>query len=250
MSLRLLLVEDDRELRGTLREALQVEGYQVLTAASLAEAVAMHAQTQLVREPQTPFDLVLLDLGLPDGDGSELLKKLRQKNAVPVIVLSARETEAAKIRLLDEGADDYLVKPFNIGELLARIRVALRHSGNWTRPAVRHYQYAGVTVDLENHQVARAGSQIHLTPTEFKLLARLVRSTGQVVTHRQLLTDVCACIWASCGPSWKRTPRSRNSCSPNRAWATACWTQRRDRHAQNKKPGRMLGIVNRILMRS
>lgn len=190
MSLRLLLVEDDRELRGTLRAALQVEGYQVSTAASLVEALAMHAQTQLSREAQPPFDLVLLDLGLPDGDGGELLKKLRQKNAMPVIVLSARETEASKIRLLDAGADDYLVKPFNIGELLARIRVALRHNGNWTRPAVRNYEYAEVAIDLEDHRITRAGNQVHLTPTEFKLLARLVRSAGQVVTHRQLLIDV------------------------------------------------------------
>jgi two-component system KDP operon response regulator KdpE len=190
MSLRLLLVEDDRELRATLRGALEVEGYQVLTAASLAEALAMHAQTQLQRETRPPFDLILLDLGLPDGDGSELLKKLRQKNTAPVIVISARATETEKIRLLDEGADDYLVKPFSIGELLARIRVALRHSGNWTRPAVRHYEYADVVIDLAGHSVARAGNQVHLTPTEFKLLARLVRSTGQVVTHRQLLTDV------------------------------------------------------------
>ncbi len=190
MSLRLLLVEDDRDLRTTLREALGVEGYEVLTAASLAEAQAMHAQTQLPRETRPGFDLILLDLGLPDGDGGELLKKLRQKNSVPVIVISAREEEAAKIRLLDDGADDYLVKPFNIGELLARIRVALRHSGNWTLPAVRYYQYADVVIDLAAYTVTRSGAQVHLTPTEFKLLARLVRTAGQVVTHRQLLTDV------------------------------------------------------------
>lgn len=190
MSLRLLLVEDDRELRATLREALLVEGYQVLTAASLAEANTIYGQTQLGESATPAFDLILLDLGLPDGDGSDLLVKLRRKQSTPVIIISAREAEGQKIHLLDEGADDYLVKPFSIGELLARMRVALRHRGNQVRAAVTRYEQGDLIIDLVNHRVSRNHELIRLTPTEFNLLARLVRSAGQVVTHRQLLVDV------------------------------------------------------------
>jgi two-component system, OmpR family, KDP operon response regulator KdpE len=188
MSIRVLLVEDDRELRATLREALLVEGYQVLTAASLVEAKVMLQQA--FESTADMFDVVLLDLGLPDGDGDSLLSLLRRRQSTPVIVISAREAEGQKIRLLDEGADDYLVKPFSIGELLARMRVALRHRGKNISAAITNYNNAGVSIDLKTHQVLREGETVHLTPTEFKLLARLVRSAGQVVTHRQLLVDV------------------------------------------------------------
>jgi len=191
VSLRLLLVEDDRELRAMLRSALLIEGYEVITAASLSEANAIYSQTQLDGETKTPaFDLILLDLGLPDGDGSELLNRLRRRQNTPVIIISAREADGQKIELLDAGADDYLVKPFSIGELLARIRVAMRHRGAHLRPAITHYEYADICIDLANHNVSRRGETIHLTPTEFNLLARLVRSAGQVVNHRQLLVDV------------------------------------------------------------
>lgn len=187
MSINVLLVEDDRELRTTLRDALMLEGYKIITAASLSEgiAIATHAHTS-----NNALDLVLLDLGLPDGDGETLLAQLRKQVTTPVIVISAREQEGQKIRLLDLGADDYLVKPFGIGELLARMRVALRHKGIPFDVAITHYQHAGVCIDLSSHRVERLGEQIHLTPTEFNLLARLVRSAGRVVTHRQLLTDV------------------------------------------------------------
>ena len=144
MTLRVLLVEDDRELRRTLQGALTVEGYQVLTAAS----------------------------------------------ALPVLVISARQADGLKIHLLDAGADDYLVKPFSVGELLARMRVALRHRGTTVRAAVTQYAQGGLQVDLTAQRVLRDGQAVHLTPTEFGLLARLVRSAGQVVTHRQLLADV------------------------------------------------------------
>ena len=181
--MKLLLVEDDRELRATLREALAVEGYEVLTAASLADAMAQlsHAGT---------LDAVLLDLGLPDGDGETLLQALRRERSTPLIVISARQVEGHKIRLLDAGADDYLVKPFGIGELLARLRVALRHRGTVAQPAITLYRRAGLEVDLTAHRVRRDGADVRLTPTEFKLLARLVRQAGQVVTHRRLLADV------------------------------------------------------------
>ncbi len=183
MTLRVLLVEDDRELRATLRDALAVEGYELVTAASLSEGLALLAHAGGV-------DMVLLDLGLPDGDGESLLLQLRRKHNVPVLVISARHSDGQKIRLLDEGADDYLVKPFSIGELLARMRVAARHRGTLLAPAVKRYEQGGLQVDLPAHSVVLHGEPVHLTPTEFKLLARLVRSAGQVVTHRQLLVDV------------------------------------------------------------
>ena len=191
MSLRLLLVEDDRELCATLRSALMLEGYEVITAASLSEASAIYIQTQVDGEYKAQaFDLILLDLGLPDGDGSEFLNRLRRRQNIPVIIISARETDGQKIQLLDAGADDYLVKPFSVGELLARIRVAMRHRGAHLRPAITRYEYADVCIDLVSHKVSKKGEAVHLTPTEFHLLARLVRSAGQVVSHRHLLVDV------------------------------------------------------------
>lgn len=186
MSQRILLIEDDRELRATLKESLSVEGYAVQVSASLADARAVLQHT----DRHTAPELVLLDLGLPDGDGEAFLAELRRLSGTPVIVISAREAEGQKIRLLDQGADDYLVKPFGIGELLARIRVALRHRGQHNQAAVLRYQRGALDIDLAAHRVRRHGQEVHLTPTEFNLLARLVRQTGQVVTHRKLLTDV------------------------------------------------------------
>lgn len=186
MSRRILLVEDDRVLRSSLRESLSIEGYDVRTAASLADARA-----QLLHcPPGEPIDLVLLDLGLPDGDGQTLLMELPRSGKTPVIVISAREAEGQKIHLLDQGADDYLVKPFGIGELLARMRVALRRRGQSSEAALLHYSHGALLVDLKARRVRVAGADVHLTPTEYALLARLVRQAGQVVTHRQLLVDV------------------------------------------------------------
>jgi two-component system, OmpR family, KDP operon response regulator KdpE len=194
MSLTVLLVEDDRELRATLRAALEVEGYRVHAAASLADAYALlaHACSHGTKfdGADRGLDLVLLDLGLPDGDGETILSTLRQERGTPVIVISARHGEDTKIRLLDAGADDYLVKPFSLAELLARMRVALRHRGTAVKAAVTQYVNAGLTIDLTHRRVLRNAADVHLTPTEFSLLARLVRNAGQVVTHRQLLADV------------------------------------------------------------
>lgn len=187
MSVHVLLVEDDRELRATLRDSLLLEGYKLITAASLSEAIAI---TNNAQRAGNKLDLILLDLGLPDGDGETLLAQLRKQFNTPVIVISAREQEGQKIRLLDLGADDYLVKPFGIGELLARMRVALRHKGVPVDASITQYHKADVSIDLATHSVTRNGEQVHLTPTEFNLLARLVRSAGRVVTHRQLLNDV------------------------------------------------------------
>jgi two-component system KDP operon response regulator KdpE len=185
VSQRVLLIEDDADLLATLRDALEIEGYTVFTAVTRAQAHLF-----LERPPQGHFDFVLLDLGLPDGEGAELLPLIRKKSSLAVLVISATEEEGRKIRLLDAGADDYLVKPFSVPELLARIRVALRHRGIAAEAPVTYYSNGGITVDLKAHRVERGGALVHLTPTEFKLLARLVRSAGQVLTHRQLLSDV------------------------------------------------------------
>lgn len=192
MTLRVLLVEDDRELRNTLRDALAVEGFRVFSAATLHEGMVMLAQLarRSDRADDAGADLVLLDLGLPDGDGELLIAALRRRHATPLIVISARQADDHKIRMLDGGADDYLVKPFSLGELLARMRVALRHRGNSMRAAVMHYEHGGLRVDVPARAVRVRGAPVHLTPTEFELLARLVRNAGQVVTHRQLLADV------------------------------------------------------------
>lgn len=182
MSLRVLVVEDDREIRALIQSSLSVEGFDVQTAVTLREAQALlkHA----------PPDLIVLDLGLPDGDGVELVQQVRRQHATPILVVSARHQEAQKIALLDAGADDYLTKPFSVAELLARMRVALRHRGTALAAAVTVHALDDLRVDLGLHQVQKAGETLHLTPTEYKLLARLVRSAGRVVTHRQLLADV------------------------------------------------------------
>jgi two-component system, OmpR family, KDP operon response regulator KdpE len=182
MTLKVLVVEDDREIRALMQASLGVEGFEVRTAVSLSEASALWRHD--------PPDVIVLDLGLPDGDGSALVHEVRRESALPIIVVSARHQEAQKIALLDAGADDYLGKPFSVGELLARIRVALRHRGTALAPAVTVHQVEGLRVDLDTRTVERDGQALHLTPTEFKLLARLVRSAGRVVTHRQLLADV------------------------------------------------------------
>jgi two-component system KDP operon response regulator KdpE len=182
MSLQVLVVEDDRSIREMICRALVLEGFSVRTAVSLSEAAAMVAHA-------TP-DLMLLDLGLPDGDGVALLQRIRVAHSFAVLVVSARHQEAQKVQLLDAGADDYLVKPFSVVELLARIRVALRHRGTTVAAAITRHALDGLVIDLEMRQVYLHGQAQHLTPTEFKLLARLLRSAGKVVTHRQLLCDV------------------------------------------------------------
>ena len=182
MSLRVLLVEDDREMRSMMQSTLAVEGFEVRTAVSVSEASALFRNS-------LP-DVVVLDLGLPDGDGIELVQQVRKQHSLPILIVSARHQEAEKIKLLDAGADDYLTKPFSVGELLARIRVALRHRGTALAPASTVHELEDLRVDLNLRLVELGGEPVHLTPTEFELLARLVRSAGRVVTHRQLLRDV------------------------------------------------------------
>jgi two-component system, OmpR family, KDP operon response regulator KdpE len=176
-----LIVEDEAAVRRSLRAFLVDRGHRVVEAGSAAEGVQ--------RAKEYNPDLVLLDLGLPDGDGLAVVQALREWSLAPVLVLSARGQEDDKIRALDAGADDYLIKPFSAGELLARIRVALRHVAQRTPAQGAVVAFGEVRVDLGRRVVTRAGAEVHLTPHEFKLLEALVRHADRVVTHRQLLRE-------------------------------------------------------------
>lgn len=177
----ILIVEDEASLRRFLVPILSTQGYPVVTAASASEGIAM-------ARSHNP-DLVLLDLGLPDMDGLAVLRELRSWSRRPVIIISARSQEREKVRALDEGADDYLTKPFGAAELLARIRVALRHAVQTATPQST-FTLAGLRVDLERREVSLNGESIRLTPIEYRLLEALVRRAGRVTTHQQLLAEV------------------------------------------------------------
>jgi two-component system KDP operon response regulator KdpE len=177
-----LVVDDDPYVRRYLRTALGGHGYLVTEAATVAEALAA-----VVHKKPT---IVLLDLGLPDGDGLAVVRALRPDSQVPVIVLSARGQEGDKVAALDAGADDYLTKPFGAGELMARIRVALRHFVAATGELPDVLEVGPIRIDRPRHEVTVAGTQVHLTPIEFKLLVELARQPGRVVTHTQLLREV------------------------------------------------------------
>jgi two-component system KDP operon response regulator KdpE len=179
----ILLIEDEPPMRRFLRTALGANDYRLVEAETAKEGLAQAA----ARNP----DVILLDLGLPDRDGLEVTRELREWSATPIIVLSARGREEDKVKALDLGADDYLTKPFGVDELLARIRVALRHAalppGAVPEPV---FEAGGLRVDLAARRVWREDEEIHLTPTEYKLLTTLVRHAGKVLTHRQLLKEV------------------------------------------------------------
>ncbi len=178
-----LLVEDELPIRKFLAASLASAGYHLLEAAGGQQAIQQASQR--------PPDLVILDLGLPDIDGQEVLRQLREWLTVPVIILSARDQEQQKIAALDNGADDYLTKPFSTGELLARIRVALRHAGRTSEESgSTTYECDGLKVDQATRRVFVRDAEVHLTPIEYKLLTTLVRNAGKVLTHRQLLKEV------------------------------------------------------------
>jgi len=176
-----LIVEDEPSIRRFVRLALEGEGWLVHEAGTLRQGL-VDAGT---RHPE----LVVLDLGLPDGDGVDYLRDLRAWSQVPVIVLSARTDEADKIAALDAGADDYLSKPFGVGELMARVRVAQRRRQS-TAPGDSRFAFGEIEVDLAARLVTRAGNPVHLTPTEYRLLTELIANAGKVLTHRQLLKTV------------------------------------------------------------
>ncbi|HEX9020564.1 MAG TPA: response regulator [Nitrospirota bacterium] len=178
----ILLIEDEPQMRRFLRITLQSHGYRLIEAETAQEGL-MQATT---RNP----DVVLLDLGLPDLDGLEVTKRLREWTQTPIIVISAREQEQDKVKALDAGADDYLTKPFNAGELLARIRVAVRHATSHPERQEPVFTLRNLRVDLAQRQVFVDDKEVHLTPIEYKLLLALIRHAGRVITHRQLLQEV------------------------------------------------------------
>jgi two-component system KDP operon response regulator KdpE len=178
-----LVIEDEPHMRRFLRATLRGNAFQVVEAGSARVGLAQAAG----RNPE----IILLDLGLPDRDGREVTRELRRTTKAPIIILSARGQEHEKVALLDLGADDYLTKPFGAAELLARIRVALRHSALPPDGLEEPLLLAGdVSVDAVRRQVFRGEEEIHLTPTEYKLLLTLLRHAGRVLTHRQLLQEV------------------------------------------------------------
>lgn len=176
-----LLVEDEAQIRRFVRTALEGDGCRVVEAETMRHGL-VEAGT---RKP----DLIILDLGLPDGDGVSFVQDLRTWASLPVLILSARSTEHDKIGVLDAGADDYLTKPFSVGELLARVRALLRRArrGEAEQPMVR---FGEVEVDLTRRQVMRNGAPVHLTPIEYRLLSLMLANTGKVMTHRHLLREV------------------------------------------------------------
>ncbi len=179
--INVLIIEDEQAIRRFLRTALEADGLRVFEADTLQRGLLEAAS----RKP----DLTILDLGLPDGDGIDFIREVRLWSQMPIIVLSARAEETDKIDALDAGADDYLSKPFGIGELQARLRVALRRhaSGQKNEPQVK---FGAMVVDLAARRILRDGEDVHLTPIEFRLLAVLLNNAGKVLTQRQLLNQV------------------------------------------------------------
>nr|WP_299504621.1 response regulator [uncultured Rhizobium sp.] len=178
---RILVVDDEPQIIRFLRPALDAAGYDMLEAGTGADALRKAATL-------AP-DVMILDLGLPDMDGKDVISRVRSFSDLPILILSARDRESEKIEALDLGADDYIEKPFRIGELLARVRTALRHHGKADRPVAR-ISTQGLVIDFEHRTVERHGKSIKLTPKEYDLLAILARNAGKVLTHRTLLTAV------------------------------------------------------------
>jgi len=175
-----LVIDDEVQIRRLLRVTLEANGYRVLDAATGSDGIVEAAQ----RKP----DAVMLDLGLPDLDGLTVLKRLREWSRVPVLILTVRDADDEKVAALDSGADDYVTKPFSTAELLARLRVALRHAQPTPENAV--FRSGDLEVDLSNRRITVRGKEVKLTPTEYSFLRLLVRNAGRVVTQRQILTEV------------------------------------------------------------
>lgn len=185
---KILVIDDETEIRKLLKVGLTAHGYAFLEAANGKDGIYQAA----VARP----DIVILDMGLPDMDGLDIVRQIREWSQVPIIILSVREQDNDKVNALDLGADDYLTKPFSMTELMARIRVAMRHQGNIKDEPV--IQIDDLWIDLARRQVKVAGNEIHLTPTEYDLLKILVSNAGKVVTHRHILTS----IWGNNGQEY------------------------------------------------
>jgi two-component system KDP operon response regulator KdpE len=179
---RVLVIDDEPQIHRFLRPALEGAGFAVERADTAAEGLRLAAA-------RTPA-VILLDLGLPDMDGQDVLRRIRATSAVPVVVLSARDQDAEKVQALDNGADDYVEKPFSVAELLARLRAALRHARPAAGPASEYFTAGALEVDMAKRTVRVAGDAIQLSPREYALLTLLARDAGRVLTHRQLLTGV------------------------------------------------------------
>lgn len=180
----ILVIEDEVPIRRFLKPAIEGAGFRLLEAGT--------AQAGLLQASQTPPDVIILDLGLPDMDGLDLIARLREWFRGAIVILSARGQEGDKVKALDAGADDYIQKPFSVGELLARIRVALRHAAasGTAGPPLSTVTFGEISIDLVRREVVRNGEPVHLTPMEYRLLAVLVKHAGLVLTHRQLLREV------------------------------------------------------------
>ncbi len=185
-----LVVEDEPQMRRFIRATLTSHGYRLLEAGTAAEALTLAT----THNPE----LVLLDLGLPDGDGIEITRRIREWSAMPIIVISARGREDDKVTTLDAGADDYLTKPFGVNELLARMRVALRHAQSSTSTDSNQVMTFGdLKIDLTRREVLVGTNQVHLTPIEYKLLVFLAHHAGKVVTHQQILKEIWGPVYAN-----------------------------------------------------
>ncbi len=182
MSDLVLVIEDESAMRRFLSAALTSHGFKVIEAATVTQAIALATEARPAA--------ILLDLGLPDGDGLDLLRMIREWSTTPVLVISARDREVDKVTALDAGADDYLTKPFGVSELLARIRVALRHARGQSVTEDPVLAVGPIRIDQARHEVTVDAERVHLTPIEFRLLAFLARHAGKVLTHRQLLHEV------------------------------------------------------------
>jgi two-component system KDP operon response regulator KdpE len=178
-----LVIEDELPIRRFLRPAVEAAGWRLIEADA--------GERGILEASQSRPDAIILDLGLPDIDGIDVIRRVREWSTVPIVILSARGQEQDKVAALDAGADDYIQKPFGVGELMARVRVALRHAANRAQPSTEPTIVAGdITIDLVRRRVTRQGQEVHLTPIEYKLLMVLAGHAGLVLTHRQLLKEV------------------------------------------------------------
>lgn len=177
-----LIIEDDAQIRGFIRFALKSQNYSTIEVSD--------AQTALHQYNENSISVIILDLGLPDMDGIDLIKELRKISVVPIIVVSARDQDYEKVEALDAGADDYLTKPFSIEELLARIRVVFRHINLTDSDSLTACRVGGLEINLNQHNVTKNGTELHMTPIEYNILKLLARNAGKVMTHKLIISEV------------------------------------------------------------